>query len=221
LLGLVCVWAIVRRGLRGLEPPLAPSEPESIPFDAWQTGKGVAIVLVITVCFLATSWPREVVALAGAGVILASRRMASRRYLGLVDWNLLVLFAGLFVVNHAMRASGMLDAVVEACHGSWLDPASPAPLFALTALLSNLVSNVPATMLLLPIATAPGSGEILALASTLAGNLLIVGSIANVIVVDQAVRAGIVIGWRDHARVGVPVTLATLAVAAAWLALTA
>jgi len=58
---------------------------------------------------------------------------------------------------------------------------------------------------------------LLALASTLAGNLLLVGSIANLIVVEQAARLGIAIGWREHARVGVPVTAATLAIAAIWL----
>jgi Na+/H+ antiporter NhaD/arsenite permease-like protein len=90
-------------------------------------------------------------------------------------------------------------------------------LFGVTALLSNLVSNVPAVMLLLPHASHPLAGPILALASTLAGNLLIVGSIANIIVVEQAASLGVTIGWRRHAWVGVPVTLATLAVAAAWL----
>jgi Na+/H+ antiporter NhaD/arsenite permease-like protein len=83
--------------------------------------------------------------------------------------------------------------------------------------LSNLVSNVPATMLLLPVAKHPLAGPILALSSTLAGNLFIVGSIANIIVVDQAERLGIRISWREHARVGVPVTVATLTIAAMWL----
>jgi Na+/H+ antiporter NhaD/arsenite permease-like protein len=92
-------------------------------------------------------------------------------------------------------------------------------LFGVTVLLSNVVSNVPAVMLLLPFATHPLAGPVLALASTLAGNLLIVGSIANIIVVDQAGRLGFRITWRDHARVGVPVTLATLAIAAGWLLL--
>jgi len=78
---------------------------------------------------------------------------------------------------------------------------------------------VPAVMLLLPAATGPNAGPLLALVSTLAGNLLIVGSIANIIVVDAAARRGIVIGWRRHARAGVPVTLATLAITAAWFAL--
>lgn len=86
-------------------------------------------------------------------------------------------------------------------------------------MLSNLVSNVPAVMLLLRAATHPLSGPILALASTLAGNLLLIGSIANLIVAEQAAPLGVRIGWRDHARVGVPVTLMTLLVAALWLAL--
>lgn len=72
-------------------------------------------------------------------------------------------------------------------------------------------------MLLLPAATHELAGPILALASTLAGNLLIVGSIANIIVVDQAARLGVRIEWRTHARVGIPVTLVTLCVAAVWL----
>ena len=78
--------------------------------------------------------------------------------------------------------------------------------------------NVPAVMLLLPAATQPFSGPMLAIVSTLAGNLLIVGSIANIIVVDAARRRGIAIDWRRHARTGVPVTLATLAIIAAWFA---
>jgi len=95
----------------------------------------------------------------------------------------------------------------------------PTVLFSATFLLSNIVSNVPAVMLLLPVAKHALDGPLLALSSTLAGNLFIVGSIANIIVVDAAARRGVAIGWREHARIGVPVTLATLAIAAAWLAL--
>jgi Na+/H+ antiporter NhaD/arsenite permease-like protein len=76
-------------------------------------------------------------------------------------------------------------------------------------------------MLLLPAASAHGhphlAGSVLALSSTLAGNLFIAGSIANIIVVDQAQRCGVRIGWREHARVGVPVTMVTLLIAAGWL----
>ena len=77
---------------------------------------------------------------------------------------------------------------------------------AMTLALSNLVSNVPAVMLLLPHAQQPAGGPLLALASTLTGNLLLVGSIANLIVVDAASRHGIPISWRRHARTGPPIT---------------
>jgi Na+/H+ antiporter NhaD/arsenite permease-like protein len=101
--------------------------------------------------------------------------------------------------------------------GYGVDLHAPAVLFPVTFVLSNIVSNVPAVMLLLPVATHELSGPLLALASTLAGNLFIVGSIANIIVVDAAARRGIQIDWRTHARVGIPVTLITFAVAAAYL----
>ena len=123
-----------------------------------------------------------------AGMLLCSRRLHSREMLGLVDWQLLVLFIGLFVVNHAMQTSGNLDWLMAHVRSSGVDIEQPAWLFGVTVVLSNLVSNVPAVMLLLPFASHPMAGPILAMTSTLAGNLLLVGSIANIIVVDQARR---------------------------------
>jgi Na+/H+ antiporter NhaD/arsenite permease-like protein len=150
-------------------------------------------------------------------VLMISRRMASREMLGLVDWHLLILFIGLFVVNSAAAQSGLVSGFLMGFRQAGLDLAQPVALFGATAVLSNIVSNVPAVMLLLPAARHDLAGPILALSSTLAGNLLIVGSIANVIVVDQANRLGVTIGWRVHARVGIPLTLATLTIAGAWL----
>lgn len=92
-----------------------------------------------------------------------------------------------------------------------------AGLFMTTPVLSNLVSNVPAVMLLLPAAQGENAGLILGLASGLAGNLLIIGSIANIIVVGLASADDVTISWRRHAALGVPVTLATLALAGGWL----
>ena len=152
---------------------------------------------------------------------MMSRRLHSNKMLGLVDWELLILFIGLFVVNHAFERTGIAADAMRALAAAGLALAEPAPLFGAAFILSNLVSNVPAVMLLLPAATEPFSGPMLALVSTLAGNLLIVGSIANIIVVDAARRRGIAIDWRRHARTGVPVTLATLAITAAWFALIA
>jgi len=187
------------------------------PLDRWQSAKGLAVAVLLFGAFLLAPWPQDLLALAGAGVLLSSRRMHSRRMLGLVDWELLVLFMGLFVVNHALQATGIPAQAVAGLADAGVDLQATAPLFGASFLLSNVVSNVPATMLLLPVATHPDAGAVLALSSTLAGNLLIVGSIANIIVVQASERRGIHIGWRRHARVGVPVTLGTLAVAAASL----
>ena len=227
-LGLAATWAIIallsrgRWTLAAAEPAAAPPprrEDEEAADDAWQTAKGLLVAGALLAAFLFTEVPREVAALTGAGLLLLSRRLHSGKTLGLVDWELLVLFIGLFVVNHAFQASGLAAQAMAWLEAAGLSLASPLALFAATFVASNLVSNVPATMLLLPAATEPWSGPLLALVGTLAGNLLIVGSIANIIVVDCAARRGIRIDWRMHARVGVPVTLATLAIAAAWLGL--
>ena len=222
-LGLVVTWLLIVWRVKGQWH--APSTQRTIDaetrrdpaFDRWQTCKGLAVATVLIVVFLVAPWPRELAALAGAGVLLLSRRLHSRTTLGLVDWELLVLFIGLFIVNYALQKTGLTAEAVEllAARGVHLD--NPAPLFVLTLLLSNVVSNVPAVMLLLPLASQPMAGTLLALVSTLAGNLLIVGSIANIIVVEAARRRGIVIDWRRHARVGIPVTVATLLLSAAYL----
>jgi Na+/H+ antiporter NhaD/arsenite permease-like protein len=220
VLGLAAVWAVVHMATRGRWRRHTPTpNVEAIAFDAWQTGKGVAVLAAIVALFLLSTTAREVVAVSAAGVLMLSRRLASRDFLGLVDWNLLVLFVGLFVVNHALAESGWLTAGIAATRAHGVDVAAPAVLFAAVVVLSNVVSNVPAVMLLLPVATHPLAGATLALASTLAGNLFIVGSIANIIVVEQARALDVRIGWREHARIGIPVTLVTLALAAAWLAL--
>jgi len=143
--------------------------------------------------------------------------MASRDILGLVDWQLLVLFVGLFVVNHALAASGTLAHITALVEATGTNLQQPVWLFTVTVLLSNVVSNVPAVMLLLPLASHPFAGPILALASTLAGNLFLVGSLANIIVVDQAAKLDVRITWQEHARVGIPVTFLTLTLAAGWL----
>jgi len=223
LLGLAFTWLVFsglfrRRWHRTIEIVEIDEAPA---YDRWQTLKGGFVLAGLVIGFLFTPMPREVLALAGGGILLASRRMASRNVLGLVDWHLLVLFGGLFIVNHALADSGLVSAALESARGAGIDPTQPAWLFVLSVGLSNLVSNVPAVMLLLPAATHPLAGPVLALASTLAGNLIIVGSIANIIVVDQAARVGVPITWREHARLGVPVTLVTLAVAALWLTILA
>jgi len=223
LLGLAAAWGIIAWRLSAAtETQHAVAERregEYAALDPWQTAKGLAVAGALLLVFLFTDWPREVAALAGAGILMTSRRLHSHKMLGLVDWELLILFIGLFVVNHAFERTGLAAQAIRSLAAAGLPLSEPAPLFATTFVLSNVLSNVPAVMLLLPAATEPFSGPMLALVSTLAGNLLIVGSIANIIVVDAARRRGIAIDWRRHAVTGIPVTVATLAITAGWFAL--
>jgi Na+/H+ antiporter NhaD/arsenite permease-like protein len=224
-LGLAAAWLLIAWQSQGhwQSPAVPEGEPErredGAALDRWQTGKGLAVAGALMAVFLFTSWPREVAALTGAGVLLMNRRLHSNKMLGLVDWELLVLFIGLFVVNHAIAHTGLTASGITWLADTGLPLAEPAMLFATSFVLSNVVSNVPAVMLLLPAATEPFSGPMLALVSTFAGNLLLVGSIANIIVVDAARRHGVEMDWRRHARTGIPVTLTTLAITAACFAL--
>ena len=180
------------------------------PFDRWQTTKGLLVAAGLLIVFLFTDGPREVAALVAAGVLLLSRRLHSSQVMGLVDWPLLLLFAGLFIVNHGFEDTGLAAQAVAALAARGVTLADPLVLAITGVTLSNLVSNVPAVMLLLPHLSDHTQAVTLALVSTYAGNLLLVGSIANLIVADLARRDGIVIDWRRHAAVGVPATAISL-----------
>ena len=221
LLSLLSLWGIILFLFRGrwtfqMEEQLIDERP----FDAWQTFKGVVVLTVVVGLFLFSPFPRDLTALGAAGVLLLSRKMASRRTLEIVDWQLLLLFLGLFVVNASFEVAGGLEMLKDFLESAGISLASPAWLYGVTTVLSNLVSNVPAVMLLLPLVRdVPHAGYILAVSSTFAGNLLIVGSIANIIVAGEAERMGIRFDWKRHALVGVPVTLISLAAGLACLLL--
>ncbi len=226
VLGLVVTWVLIAWQMRGkwaaapageARRDVSPAGETSHAFDRWQSTKGLIVASAVFVLFLLTPLPREVVALVAAGLLMTSRKLHSHKMLGLVDWQLLVLFIGLFIVNYGLAKTGLPQDAIRDLAAAGVDLAHPGPLFAAAFVLSNIVSNVPAVMLLLPAATHEVAGPVLALSSTLAGNLLVVGSIANIIVINAAQRSNVTIGWKEHARVGIPVTLATTAVAAGWL----
>jgi Na+/H+ antiporter NhaD/arsenite permease-like protein len=218
VLSLAGLWGLLCLRFRGRWRTTLPAVSVDAPaFNRWQTAKGLLLLAVLVAAFVLAPWPRDILALGAAGFLLMSRRMATRSMLALVDWHVLVLFIGLFVVHHAAETAGMVEHMLGVAQRVHLDLEQPAWLFAATVILSNLVSNVPAIMLLLQAPVSPLSGPLLALASTFAGNLLIIGSIANIIVVDQAARLNIRINWSDHAKTGIPVTLFSLFCAAAWL----
>lgn len=205
------------------QPPGAASLPASsiaVPLvrDRVQFAKAVGATAILLVLFL-TDVPREISALAIAGALLASRRIASRDIVGGVDFNLLLLFIGLFVVTGAFAATPFAEHAFAALAQAGLLPDRLAVLAPLALVLSNTIGNVPAVILLLQVWNEPPAGALYALAllSTLAGNFLIVGSLANIITVERAASVGVHLGFRDHAKAGVPVTLISMALAVAWL----
>jgi Na+/H+ antiporter NhaD/arsenite permease-like protein len=181
--------------------------------------KAVLVLLVTVIAFFLTTH-LAIVALTMAGILLLDR-FSPRFVWKEVDWSLLVMFAGLFVVVGAFD-----QRIVQP--GDWANWPSlqhdPVGLLSLvSAVLSNVVSNVPAVLLFKPImpGIAPEMQETgwlaLAMSSTFAGNFTILGSVANLIVVEQARRAGIVIGFWDYCKVGMPVTIISIAVGVIWL----
>jgi Na+/H+ antiporter NhaD/arsenite permease-like protein len=175
------------------------------------------ILSLVLAGFLAGFSPALVAAMGGA-LLLIRRSVHPEEIYKEIDWPLLVFFIGLFLILGAAEQAGIAQQMVEIAermnlHNSWI--------FAgVVALLSNIVSNVPAVMLLKGLVpqfqNATQFWLLLAMASTLAGNLTVTGSIANIIVIEKA-RTEVEITFKDYLRVGVPVTLATLAVGVAWL----
>jgi len=221
-LSLVFAAWFLGRGLSRARPAsvaAATPLPAEIALDRREAVKAVVLTAAAFALFLSPV-PAYLTACAVAGVVLTSRRMHTRTMLGLVDWQMLALFVALFTVTRGLELSGWTEAGRRALEAADLPLASGTVLVPVVALAGNLVGNVPAVMLLLPFVPAePAVGWALALASTFAGNALIVGSIANLIVVEQADRLGIRIGFRRHLAVGLPVTLVSLALAVATLAL--
>jgi Na+/H+ antiporter NhaD/arsenite permease-like protein len=196
--------------------------PEPEPAGGgWPMWKGVWVAGAVMALFF-TQVPRELTALVAGGVLLCSRKMDVRRLLGLIDWSLIMLFCGLFVVIAGFETTGALGQAVAWLSRHGVSLTSPAVLVASAAALSNLVSNVPAVMLLVRFLDGSQAEVwyVLALASTFAGNFVTIGSIANLIVIEQARGMGVTITFREHARTGVPVTVVSLLVVLAWVWLT-
>ena len=183
--------------------------------------KPVVILMMVLGGFLA-GVPPAMMAAIGAALLLITRTVEPRRVYQEIDWGLLIFFVGLFVIVAGAHRAGLTATLLEpAAH--W-DLHRTAVFVPVTAFLSNVVSNVPAVMLLRTLVSSfpdPHSGWLtLAMASTLAGNLTITGSIANIIVVERAAAEGVQIRFGEFLSVGVPVTVATLAWGAAWLWIT-
>ena len=224
LLGLFVDWAILHWiHLRNSDEQatLLPIEREAVDkntFDmhpAWP----VAISVGVLIGFLIGFSPALVAATGGA-VLLIQRRHSPRMIYEDVDWSLLMLFLGLFLVIGGAEEAGITRQLLAVAER--LNLQNHLIFTVIVTLLSNVVSNVPAVMLLkgvIPQFHNPHHAWLLlAMSSTLAGNLTITGSVANIIVVEKA-RGEAHVGFLEYMKIGVPVTLATLAIGLGWLAL--
>jgi Na+/H+ antiporter NhaD/arsenite permease-like protein len=178
----------------------------------------VAAVAGIVVCFF-LGQPVAKVAICGGGLLLLLGRVRPQKIYREVDWPLLVMFVGLFIVVAGLERAVLTPDVAAAIGALHLDR---LPVLAtVTAVLSNLVSNVPAVLVLKPfVAPLPDPARAwlcVAAASTLAGNFTLVGSVANLIVVQRARSRGVEIGFRTYFRLGAPLTLLTILAALLWL----
>jgi Na+/H+ antiporter NhaD/arsenite permease-like protein len=214
------IWLMSRNNLQSTLPAKIGTDGEAYPFNRAHTIKGVVILVVVVGLFF-TRLPKEMVALAAAGIHLASTKFRTADLLREVDWPILVLFMGLFVVTGAFQTTGCGDPAVQWLAHSGFNLDRPGNLAVATAVLSGLINNSAAVMLLMKVVSlsAPVTGYSLALANSFGGSLIIVGSVANIIVVQQARDLGVKISFRDFARLGVPVTLAAMAGLLAWLAI--
>lgn len=223
--GLVLTFLIVavvyRKTLREETTP----RPAPRPMRPSHARRGLLIrsglVATATVSAFFLGVPAAGAALAAAAVLMLDRLRPARAFEA-VDWPLLAMFMGLFTVVHGFEANVVRDWDLSRLMGE----GSPVvPLSLASAFLSNLVSNVPAVLLFEPLLTTIQDKEAgwlaLAMSSTLAGNLTLLGSVANLIVAEGARREGEHLGFLEYLKVGVPLTIATVAVGIAWLSLTA
>jgi Na+/H+ antiporter NhaD/arsenite permease-like protein len=221
LVGLIVTVALVAlfhraefAGAARLEAP-----PPKVDANRVLVVRALLATLIMIALFFAGVVPAKAAIIIG-GLLLLTRRVKSRRVYAEIDWSLLLMFAGLFIIIIAGARHALLGPDIIAAVGRLHLDQVPV-LSAVTAVLSNLVSNVPAVLMLKPFVDALNDHDtawlVIAMASTLAGNFTVLGSIANLIVVQRAAVSGVAIGFWGYFRVGAPLTIITLAIGTLWL----
>jgi Na+/H+ antiporter NhaD/arsenite permease-like protein len=210
-------WLIARlyRGEISASPLAVPPPRNPVTIQKWMLGVSLAAGAAMLVLLCRGYHPAAAAMTLAAVVILAGSR-TPRRALERVDWTLLLLFAGLFVVMRGVEVSGLTSLMFERTRFllEQRGTVHAAGVAATVAALSNLVSNVPAVMLYVPLVETQAARHdlwlLLAMASTLAGNLTLIGSVANLIVLE-ATKHEVEISFVEYLKVGAPLTLLTLA----------
>jgi Na+/H+ antiporter NhaD/arsenite permease-like protein len=211
------VWLVFRKDLAG---PLVPvTSMPAVRLQRRGLGFTLGVTVAVSGAFLASRTPDwlPLIALAGGSFVLFFlpflTTATARALIAKVDWSIILFFIGLFVVLGGVRVSG-LSAAIQGGFTTALGGRSGGLvwLVGLSSLLSNLMSNVPAVLLLAEV-VPQGSTQLwlaLAASSTLAGNATILGAACNVIVVQAASRDGVTVTMKDFMKAGLPVTAATL-----------
>jgi Na+/H+ antiporter NhaD/arsenite permease-like protein len=219
LVGLLLDWLLIyllsaRAGERDpvVEIPVSVAE-----LDRSRLVKPAIVIVMVIAGFLAGA-PPAIVAASGAAIMLITRSREPRLVYDEVDWGLLVFFVGLFIIVGGAEKAGLIEHLLRYTYDWNLH--HRAVFTVVAAALSNVTSNVPAVMLLkslVPGFANPRAGWlVLAMASTLAGNLTITGSVANIIVAERAKDVA-PISFREYFAVGWPITAATLVFGSIWL----
>ncbi len=194
------------------------AQPPKVDANRVLVIRALMATLILIALFFGGVVPAKAAIIIG-GLLLLTRRVKSRRVYAEIDWSLLLMFAGLFIIVAGAQHALLSDDTIAAVSRLHLDQVPV--LSTVTAVLSNLVSNVPAVLMLKPFVDALKDRDtawlVIAMASTLAGNFTVLGSIANLIVVQRAAGSGVAIGFWDYFRVGAPLTIITLAIGTMWL----
>lgn len=229
LLGLVLIWVVLVICYHGrwelAESDSTPADAAvqpPVPLAVGETIKVACVATAVIAIFVFTDWPHMLVALAGASCLLISRRYATTNLLHHVDGDLLLLLFGLFVVNAAFTATGLPEHLLAYLRGFGLDLQSPLPMLAVMAVISNIVGNNPAVMLVTPFIGGTSQPEALgaaiALGTGLSSSAVIFGSLVGIVVAEECRKRNIIISFAEFARAGVPTSILALLMAAVWIA---
>ncbi|ACB74178.1 anion transporter [Opitutus terrae] len=220
LVGLLIIWAVIVLVYRAeYTQPFIPTHVEVPGTEDAPLLRKAMLATGLMIVGLVAGVPIPLAALIAAAVLLISRRRDPEHVFEEIDWGLLVFFASLFVVTGAIETSGF-GAQLFAWMRPWAD-GGPAKLTFVSVVLSNIVSNVPAVMLFRPVVPTLAEPHqawlTLAMATTLAGNLTLLGSVANLIVAEIARRSGVRLSFGEYLKAGTPIALLTLLCGVWWL----
>lgn len=234
IISLVIVWGIISflyRGKWALKENVSQKSIQSTnhvntpirkaEVNKLELVKAVSVTVIVIGAFILDLWPQALVALAGAAILLLNRTISSKDVLKEVDYNLLILIVSLFIVNQAMANTGLPQLFLTDLKAQGLNLNEPISLFLSSAVLSTIVGNNPAVMLLTPYidisANTHALGAALVLGTGFSSNIIVFGSLAGIIAVEQSSQHGITITFGEFSRAGIPVALCCIIMAMLWI----